>query len=74
MKNAHFISFQCFKISVILKKTEKMQNKKFQCFRSNSLKKIFSFSVLFFQFQRNISEFFSPFYHTQIYWNTNLHR
>ncbi len=28
MKNAYFISFQCFKISVILKNTEKMKTKK----------------------------------------------
>jgi hypothetical protein len=61
MKNAYFISFQCF-ISVILKNTEKMKlkKKKIQFFRSISLKKIFSFSVLFVSVSvRNLSEFFS---------------
>ncbi len=67
-KNANFVSFKCFKISVFYfsnfekywKKKNKIKKKNFQCFNPNLLKVFQGFSVLIFQFQwRNFSDVIS---------------
>jgi len=57
MKNASFTSFQCLKISVILKNTEKMK-KKISVFQVNFTEENFQFQCYIFSVSvRNFSEF-----------------